>query len=292
MITRCCSASPTSLTMASILPNLKRMPKPPQNRRPPQNRQPPTAAQAAQQVLNQPAQAAKTAQIAKMALTLRQLATAAAALRQLPGGGLAADGLLAILDKAVNSGGKFHVLAGKLQRTTPPKRNEALVGANWLLRVAPWAMGNIGTAVQAARVGLARFGADLPANLSTAASYVAGKIKGLVDKAVNLPAITGAAAIVRKAMNAAGHLLGIGGPAAAEPAQAAPAAASAAAAAPAGKAKVVWKGRPPAPTPPGQRPPTPLDLLRPPAADTASGGGLKWLALAGLALVFVPKLLK
>jgi hypothetical protein len=188
---------------------------PPPTRRAPSPRSPqrpatPGAQSAA--LLNQPNLDAKTAKVAKTALTLRQLATAAAALRQIPGGGKAADGILTILDRAVNKGGKFYVSDGKLKRTTPPQPPREVVGVwPWLVAVAPWAMRGIGPAVTAARVGLGRFGGAIVANLRTATTFLGSKIAPILARVKNSPAFQKVASLASKALTAAAVLLGLQG---------------------------------------------------------------------------------
>lgn len=145
------------------------------------------------------------AKAARVATGLRSLAIAAEALRRIPGGGALADGLLKALDASVNKGGKLYQDdKGQLRRTKPP----ATVGWAFLLSIAPWAMRAIGPAVQAARVGLGRFGPALVRNLGTAASFVGGKAKALLSKAAALPGVSKVAGLAKKALTAASIALG------------------------------------------------------------------------------------
>lgn len=169
------------------------------------NPQPTSPANQAAAILNNANRQAAQAKIARTALALRQLATAAAALRQVPGGGAAADTLLKVLDTAINKGGRIYTKNGKLARTTPPPQ----VGWAFLLSVAPWAMRGIAPAVSAARVGLARFGPALAANLGTGLRFVGPKVATLLDKAKGLPLVGTAASLAKKALLAASVLLGI-----------------------------------------------------------------------------------
>lgn len=176
------------------------------------NRPKPTPAQEqALALLAAPSRAAKQAEVARTALALKNLATAAAALRAIPGAGAAADSIERALNAAVNKGGRFYVKAGKLHRTTPPKPKNPEVGFAWLLSVAPWAMRAIGPAVQAARVGIGRFGPALAANLGTAVGWVGGKIGPVLSAVKNSPAFAKAAQVASKALSAAGVLLGLQG---------------------------------------------------------------------------------
>lgn len=165
---------------------------------------------AALAALSQPAKDAAAAKVARMALALRNVALAAAALRTLPGGGAAADSLEKMLDRAVNKGGRFYVEAGKLRRTTPPPAPPE-VGFGFLLSVAPWAMRAVGPAVQAARVGIGRFGPALATNLRTAVGWASGKIGPVLAAVKANPAFSKATALAGKALTAASLLLGIGG---------------------------------------------------------------------------------
>ena len=156
---------------------------------------------------------AKAAQVAKTAMGLRALAVTAEALRQLPGGGEAADTLLRSLDAAVNKGGQIAVTDGKLVRKKP--KPEVGFAFPAIMTVAPFAMRAIGPAVAAARAGLARFGPALLANARTAASFVAGKVGGLLEKAKSIPGYEKVAGLVKKGLVVAGAALGIGTAAAA-----------------------------------------------------------------------------
>lgn len=188
------------------MPNLRQPNQRPQPRQPNQARRSPI--QATLDILDQPTRQAQTAKTARLALALRQLATAAAALQRLPGGGKAADALHKILDSAVNKGGTFYTdKKGQLARTTPPTVTG--LGDSWLVQVAPWAMSNITSAVQAARVAVGRFGDNVKANLATATSYAAGKIAPLLDQLKDVPGLGQMTGLVRQAVNSAGALLGV-----------------------------------------------------------------------------------
>ncbi len=219
--------------------------------------------------------------MARTALALRNLAIAAEAMRRLPGGGAAADGILAILDRAVNKGGKFFLKNGKLERTLPPPQ----VGWAFLVSVAPWAMRGVGAAVTAARVGIGRFGPALIGNLRTGAAFVASKVGPLLAKAKENPAFQRVAGLAGKALTAASVLLGLQGAAKIVMPGTAAAVDSAAAAA-------VRKGRRGA----AQAADKAADVATK-AADAAAAApaaltdGLKWGAAAIAAAVLLPKLL-
>lgn len=177
------------------------------------NPNPNAPANQAATVLNEANQAAATSQVAKTALILRQLALAAKAMGQLPNGGAAADGLRNILDTAINRGGRLYIHNGKqLKRTSPPVSKNAMVGWAWLLRIAPWAMEAIPAAVQAARVGLSRFGASaLLGNLKTATAFMIERIGIILSALKNIPGMATLCSFVMKALNAAAILLGLQG---------------------------------------------------------------------------------
>ena len=247
----------------------------------PQRQAAAAAVRALQGPVTEAQKAAARAKVARTALALRNLAIAAEAMRRLPGGGAAADGLLAILDRAVNKGGKFFIKNGKLERTLPPPQ----VGWAFLVSVAPWAMRGVGAAVTAARVGIGRFGPALIGNLKTGAAFVASKVGPLLAKAKENPAFQRVAGLAGKALTAASVLLGLQGAArlvmpgaAAEVEQAAAAAVRKArrgAAQSADKAAEVAKKA--------------ADAAA--AAPAALTDGLKWAAAAAAALVIIPKLL-
>lgn len=252
------------------------------------------ARQATLDVLDAPAQQIQTNKTARLALALRQLATAAAALQRLPNGGKAADALHKILDTAVNKGGRFHVKNGKLARTTPPAVTG--LGDSWLVQVAPWALTSVTKAVQAARVGLGRFGDGLHDNLKTATAYAAGKIAPLLDKMADVPGFGQAAGLVRQAMNNAGALLGV--TASTRPAREFQAVAVRPAAKHGTSKAVVYFGKSKATRKPGQpfdSAPAPAAVapgVRPPPPKSGIGTGAKILLAAGVAALVVPKLLK
>jgi hypothetical protein len=147
--------------------------------------------------------------IVQTATSLQNLATAAAALRLLPGGGELADTLARVLNTAVNKGGTIKTKNGKLVRSLPPKDATPKVGAAWLVTIAPWAMRAAGAAATAARVGLGRFGGALVGNLRAGAGYVASKAGQLIAAAKNNPTFAKVASIAGKALTAASVLLGI-----------------------------------------------------------------------------------
>lgn len=234
----------------------------------------PSASQATLDILTEPQRQAQTMKIARTALALRQLATAAAALQKLPGGGKAADGLLQILDGAVNRGGRLHVRDGKLRRTTPAG---LIAGDSFLMQVAPWAMTKIGNAVQAARVGLGRFGAALDDNLRTGAQYAADKIRPLLDRLQTVPGLGAAVDVARSALRATGKLLGVGPAPAQAPAK------------PKTRRTVILRLAKPAQAAPSGARPAPDGAAAP---SYFSGIGPKIALGVAAALVIVPKLLK
>lgn len=214
------------------------------------------------------------------ATSVQYLATAAAALRQLPGGGALADTLLRTLDAAVNKGGKIHTKNGKLYRTKPPADAQPKVGMAWMVSVAPWAMRAAAGAAQAAKLGLTRFGGTLVTNLRAGAGYIGSKAATLIAKAKENPAFQKVASLAGKALTAASVLLGLQAAAKVVAPNAAKAADDAAAAAirkvRRGSAKVANKAADAA-------------AALPDAAAKAAGGistGLKWGAgLAAAALL-------
>ena len=150
---------------------------------------------------------AQKAEVARMSLALRAMATAADRLRAIPGGGPAADGILATLDAMINKGGRLYVneTTGRLVRQSPPPQ----VGWAWLLSVAPWAMRGISAAATAAKVGLARFGPGLIRNARTAMGFVTTKVGGLLAKAAKLPGVSSVVGLAKRALGIAGTALGI-----------------------------------------------------------------------------------
>lgn len=147
--------------------------------------------------------------VQQTATSLQYLATAAEALRRLPGGGALADTMLRSLNVAVNKGGKIKQKNGKLYASRPPESAQPKVGAAWLVSVAPWAMRAAAGAAQAAKLGLQRFGGSMVANLRTAGSYAASKAASLIARAKDSPAFAKVASIAGKALTAASVLLGI-----------------------------------------------------------------------------------
>lgn len=236
---------------------------------------------ALQSPVSEAKKAAIRAKVAQTALALRNLAIAAEAMRRLPGGGAAADGLLAILDRAVNKGGQFFIKNGKLERTLPKPQ----VGWAFLISVAPWAMRSVGAAVSAARVGIGRFGPALVSNLRTGAAFVSSKVGPLLAKARENPAFQKVAGLAGKALTAAGILLGIQGAAKIVAPKAAAAVEDAAAAA----VRKARRGASKAADKAANLANKAADAAAaiPDAASTA----LKWGAAAAAALVLLPKLL-
>ena len=239
------------------------------------------AVRALQGPVTEAQKAAARAKVARTALALRNLAIAAEAMRRLPGGGAAADGLLAILDRAVNKGGQFYIQNGKLERTLPPPQ----VGWAFLVSVAPWAMRGVGAAVTAARVGIGRFGPALVGNLRTGAAFVASKVGPLLAKAKENPAFQRVAGLAGKALTAAGVLLGLQGAAkivmpgaAAEVEQAAAAA-----------VRKARRGAAQAADKAGNLANRAADAAA--AIPEAASSALKWGAAAAAALLILPKLL-
>lgn len=174
---------------------------------------PPSAASVIVNTAQEAKKTARAAEIAQTAMGLRSLAIAANALRQLPGGGAAADTLLRALDASVNKGGKIAVKEGKLVRKKPNLKADGSVEVGFvgaILSVAPWAMRAVGPAVAAARSGLAKFGPALVGNVATAASWVAGKVAPLLEKAKAIPGVAAAASLAKKAFGVASAALGVG----------------------------------------------------------------------------------
>lgn len=147
--------------------------------------------------------------VQQTATALQYMATAAEALRRLPGGGALADTMLRALDTTVNKGGKIHTKNGKLYRTKPPADAKPKVGMAWMVAVAPWAMRAAAGAAQAAKLGLSRFGGAMVNNLRAGAGYIGSKAASLIARAKDNPAFAKIAGLAGKALTAASVLLGI-----------------------------------------------------------------------------------